>query len=67
MSLQVHYDPEADVLYIGHPGEEQETEEIYPGITLEKDSYGNLIGIELLNASQLLRNVLEPLRKRASA
>ena len=67
MSLQVHYDPEADVLYIGREGEEEEAEEIYPGITLERDRHGNLIGIELLNASQLLRDVLGSLQKRASA
>ncbi|MCR4418756.1 MAG: DUF2283 domain-containing protein [Clostridia bacterium] len=67
MSLKVHYDPEVDVLYIGHAGQEEEAEEIYPGITLEKDRNGNLLGIELLNASQLLKNVLESLQKRASA
>lgn len=66
MSLKVHYDQEIDVLYIGREGEEEEAEEIYPGITLEKDKDGRLIGIELLNASQLLKGVLQPLQRRAS-
>ncbi|TDA68004.1 MAG: DUF2283 domain-containing protein [Clostridia bacterium] len=65
MSLKVHYDQEIDVLYIGREGEEEEAEEIYPGVTLEKGRHGELVGIELLNASRLLKNVLEPLQKRA--
>ncbi|MDK2854803.1 MAG: hypothetical protein PWQ41_352 [Bacillota bacterium] len=66
MSLKVHYDPEVDALYLGTEGEEEEAWEIYPGIILELDKNGELIGLEMLNASQLLKPVLGPMQERAA-
>jgi len=66
MSLKVHYDEETDVLYLAREGQEEEVIEVYPGINLEFGSEQELLGIEILGASQLLRGVVEPLRQRAA-
>jgi len=65
--VKVYYDDELDILYIAKEGQEEEVIEIHPGINLEMDKYGQLIGIELLNASRLLKDVLKPLEQRAIA
>ncbi|MCX8034507.1 MAG: DUF2283 domain-containing protein, partial [Thermodesulfovibrio sp.] len=58
-NLKVFYDEEEDILYIAKEGEEAEVIEVAPGINLEFDSSGNLIGIELFKASILLKEVLK--------
>ena len=67
MSLKVHYDAEVDVLYLAREGEEQEVVEVYPGLNLEIGAGGGLIGVEILGASHLLKEVLAPLVKKASS
>jgi len=67
MSLEVRYDSEADVLYIAKQGEEEETVEIHPGVTLELNAEKEIIGIELLNASRIFKEVIEPIREKAKA
>ncbi len=67
MSLKVHYDPDVDVLYIAREGEEEEVLEVYPGLNLEKDSAGELIGVEILEASKLLGGVVGPLMRKAAS
>lgn len=64
MKLNVHYDKKMDVLYLSREGEEEEVEEIYPGINLELDKEGKIIGIEILNASILLKDALRPLQEK---
>jgi uncharacterized protein YuzE len=66
MSLKVHYDPEVDVLYIARAGEEEEVVEVYPGLSLEKDASGELIGVEILQASEILKEVIDPLRRKVA-
>jgi uncharacterized protein YuzE len=66
------YYPEADVLYVLiKTGEEAKSVEIEPGVTAEMDKRGRLMGIEILDASQYLRKViqekLEPQLKRKIA
>lgn len=63
--LKVFYDQEKDVLYIAKEGIEEEFVEVYPGIHLELDKSGNFIGIEILRASSILKDVVEPIRKKA--
>jgi len=65
----VNYDPSTDALYIvAREGEEEEFVEISPGINVELDSEGRVIGIEILNASNALSRIIEPLyRKRQQA
>jgi uncharacterized protein YuzE len=66
----VNYDPSSDVLYlVTKEGVEAEFREVMPGVNVEMDAEGNVIGVEILGASQVLRHVLEPLyrRKRKAA
>jgi uncharacterized protein YuzE len=51
--MKVKYDKEADILYI-HLSDEKikESDEDKPGIILDYDNSGNIIGIEVLNASK---------------
>ena len=65
MSLNVHYDSDSDVLYIARQGEEEETVEIQPGVNLELNKEREIIGIELLNASKIFKEIIGPLREKA--
>jgi|UniRef100_A0A7C4VZN0 uncharacterized protein YuzE len=65
--FNVFYDEKEDILYLAKEGVEHEFVEIAPGVNAELDKNGTLIGIELFNASTLLRNVLSPIVKRAKA
>ena len=61
----VNYDPKSDVLYMGvKKGIEEEFVEISPGINVELDQNGQVIGIEILNASKVLKSVVKPLQKQ---
>ncbi len=64
MSLKVRYDSEVDVLYLAREGKEEEVIEVYPGVNLEMNAEGELIGVEILQASQLLKGVIEPIRSK---
>lgn len=58
----VNYDSEADVLYIvSKKGQEEESIEIAPGVNVELDEKGEVIGIEILNASKFFKSVAKPL------
>ena len=62
----VHYDAESDVLYFGvKRGAEEEFEEIAPGIMAELDKKGQVIGVEVLNASGVFRPVAKSIESRA--
>lgn len=64
----VNYDAREDVLYLGvKSGVEEEFAEIAPGISVELDQRGNVIGVEILNASKILKPVMKPLQKQISA
>jgi uncharacterized protein YuzE len=55
--MKVTYDPEADVLRIilsGHPIEESDEEK--PGVILDYDKNGNIVGFEILDASKRMEN-----------
>lgn len=67
MNLKAHYDPEVDVLYFARPGQEENVIEVAPGISLEYDANGDLIGVEILQASLLMKGIIEPLREKALA
>ena len=58
----INYDSESDVLYIAvREGKEEEFVEIVPGINIELDDKGEVIGIEILNASEFLKPIAKPL------
>lgn len=67
MSLKVYYDPELDILYLAKQGHEEQVVEISPGVNLELGANGELLGVEILNASRLMKGVIEPLREKALA
>jgi len=67
MNLKVHYDAEADVLYLAREGQEEKAVEAYPGLNLEIDAHGELIGVEILQASNLLKEVIGPLMQKAKS
>jgi len=53
--MKVRYDEEADALYIRlRKGEYYESDEIKEGFILDYDADGNIVGIEILDASSNL-------------
>ena len=65
--LKVFYDEKEDILYLAIKGQEEEVIELYPGVNVELDASGELIGIELINASTLLKDVIKSMEKRILA
>jgi len=62
--FKVFYDEKQDVLYFGREGQEEETVELAPGVNVEIDKSGNLIGLEVFNAASRFRHVLKPMEQR---
>ena len=55
--MKITYDPEADVLRVVFSGAEiQESDEDKPGVVLDYGKDGNVVGIEILNASKRVEN-----------
>jgi len=55
--MKVTYDPEVDVLRIlFRDSPIEESDEDKPGVILDYDKDGNLVGMEVLNASQRVEN-----------
>ena len=53
--MNTKYDPEANALYVKFSDEKIErTEELRPGIILDFDNRGHIVGIEMLDAKQVL-------------
>jgi uncharacterized protein YuzE len=53
--MKTEYDPEANALYVKFSDEKIErTEELRPGIILDFDNRGHIVGIEMLDAKQKL-------------
>jgi uncharacterized protein YuzE len=64
----VNYDDKSDVLYIGiKKGVEEEFVEVAPGVNVEINERGEVIGIEMLNTSKFLKSVIKPIYKQAEA
>ena len=62
--FKVYYDDEEDILYLAKEGEEAEVVEIAPGVNMELDQAGNLIGVELFKASTMFKDVLKLMQKK---
>ena len=62
--FNTYYDQEEDILYLARKGEEEEVIELAPGVNLELDAKGELIGVELLKASELLKDAVVPMAER---
>ncbi|WP_245606048.1 DUF2283 domain-containing protein [Thermus amyloliquefaciens] len=52
--MRITYDPEADALYIAFGEGPATVEEVAPGVALDWDREGRLLGIEILDASRRL-------------
>jgi len=51
----VRYDPESDVFYVvAAGGEVARSAEVAPGVTIEYNDRGDVIGVEILRASKIL-------------
>ena len=60
--MKIEYDPVRDLLYIwfGMPGEKAaKTETVVPGVYADFDRGGRLLGIEVLDASEVLRHKVQ--------
>ncbi|EKD91093.1 MAG: hypothetical protein ACD_30C00047G0018 [uncultured bacterium] len=56
---KIYYDKKTDVLWFNIKGGlEEEYKEVAPGVNLELDKNGELLGIEVLNASKTLGSKL---------
>lgn len=62
--FKVFYDDEEDILYLAKEEEEAEVVEISPGVNMELDSNGNLIGVDLFKASRMFKDVLKLMEKK---
>lgn len=62
--FKVFYDEEEDILYLAKEDEEAEVVEISPGVNMELDRNGNIIGVELFHASTLFKDVLKLMEKK---
>jgi uncharacterized protein YuzE len=57
VGVKVTYDQGVDVLRVVFSGAEiQESDEDKPGVVLDYDKDGNVVGIEILNASKRVEN-----------
>ena len=65
--FKVFYDEKEDILYLAKKGEEEEVVELSPGVNIELDSSGKLIGVEVFKASNLFKDVIKLMEKRLQA
>jgi uncharacterized protein YuzE len=55
--MKVRYDPEVDVLSIAlSDAPVEESDEDKPGVILDYDIHGNVVGLEILDASKRMGN-----------
>ena len=60
--MKIEYDPDRDLLYLLFSGENvkaAETETIKPGVLADFDKDGILIGIEIIDASEIIGKNIE--------
>ena len=56
--MKAHYDPDVDALAINWGNAPiEESDEVEPGVILDYDSGGNVVGIELLNSSKKIKQL----------
>ena len=65
--FKISYDEAEDILYLAKEGEEKEVVELSPGVNIELDSSGQLVGVEVFKASYLLKDVIKRMEKRLQA
>ena len=65
--FKIFYDEEEDILYLAREGEEEEVVEVSPGVNIELDASGKLMGVEIFKASYLFKDVIKVMEKRLRA
>lgn len=65
--FEVYYDEAEDILFLGREGQEAEVVEVSPGVNMELDAKGKLIGVEVFGASRLFKDILLPMGKKLQA
>lgn len=65
--FKISYDEAEDILYLAKEGEEEEVMEVSPGVNMELDASGKLIGVEIFRASRRFKDVLKQMEKRLQA
>lgn len=65
--FKVFYDEDADILFLGCEGKEEEFVEIQPNVHVELDKNKNIIGVEILNASKILKNAVSKMSSKVKA
>jgi len=65
--FRVFYDEQQDVLYLGREGQEEEAVELAPGVNVELNKAGEVIGLEVFNAASRFRHVIKPMEQRIEA
>lgn len=64
----VKYDRASDVIYIAtRKGFEEDFVEVTPGVNVEMDDKGNILGVKILRVSQTLKGFLKSLGKKTAA
>ena len=63
--MKGHYDAEVDALAINWGDAPiEESDEVEPGVILDYDKDGNVVGVELLNASGKIKHLNSQLRSK---
>jgi len=62
--FKIFYDEVEDILYLAREGEEEEVLEVSPGVNMELDASGKLIGVEIFKASMRFKGVIKQMEKR---
>jgi len=65
--FKIYYDEKEDILFLGKEGMEAEVLEISPGINMELDEAGQLIGVEVFKASVVFKDVIKSMGKKLQA
>ena len=65
--FKIYYDEKEDILYLAREGEEEDVVEISPGVNVELDKSGNLMGVEIFKASYLFKDVIKVMEKKLQA
>lgn len=64
MNKKIFYDKDIDALWLFvKKGKEAESKEVSPGISIELNDKGELLGIEILNASKIFEEEVKPSKK----
>lgn len=61
--FKIYYDEKEDILYLAKEGLEEEVVELAPGVNIEFDSSGKLMGVEVFKASNRFKDVIKLMEK----